>query len=93
LLYLFFFESGSRIIISHLLLVLIFCCSEYLEWCREYGLSDEESLNLAHHLHEVGLILHFAGNPELKDYIFLNPQLVANSITKALQLRYIKYVV
>jgi hypothetical protein len=80
-------------IISHLLLVLIFCCSEYLEWCREYGLSDEESLNLAHHLHEVGLILHFAGNPELKDYIFLNPQLVANSITKALQLRYIKYVV
>jgi hypothetical protein len=64
--------------------------SEYLEWCREYGLSDEESLNLAHHLHEVGLILHFAGNPELKDYIFLNPQLVANSITKALQLRYIK---
>jgi hypothetical protein len=62
-----------------------------LEWCREYGLSDEEAAKLAHHLHEVGVILHFSRNPELREFIFLRPQLVISTIVNALQLRYIKY--
>jgi hypothetical protein len=64
--------------------------NDYLEWCREFGLSDDEALKLSQNLHEVGVILHFSRNSELRDFIFLRPQLVLSTLANTLQLRYIK---
>jgi len=64
--------------------------NEYLSWCHEYGLSTDAAKELSQALHLSGEILHFKSNPELKNFIFLQPGPITSAVTDALALKYIK---
>eukprot|EP01127_Copromyxa_protea_P002977 TRINITY_DN12881_c0_g1_i1.p1 TRINITY_DN12881_c0_g1~~TRINITY_DN12881_c0_g1_i1.p1 ORF type:complete len:372 (-),score=62.50 TRINITY_DN12881_c0_g1_i1:25-1140(-) len=64
--------------------------NEYLQWCSEYGLTEEQGQELSKALHLSGEIIHFKNNRELKDFLFLHPEELTNAVTHALELKYMK---
>jgi len=64
--------------------------SEFLEWCVEYGITENEARNLLKSLHFIGTVLHFKDNRQLKDTIFLKPHLLTNHLAEKLKLRIMK---
>jgi hypothetical protein len=64
--------------------------NEFVAWCAEYGLGETEASNFSRALHYAGFILHFADNSELSGYIFLKPDNVLSTVTKSLDLQYLR---
>jgi small GTP-binding protein len=58
---------------------------KYLELCTENDVTDEASQRiLIGFLHDLGVILHFQGDPRLEELGILNPQWVTNGVYKIL---------
>jgi len=60
----------------------------YLKWCDEIGLTESHANDLLKALHFSCDILHFRDLPELKNFIFLKPQAVTDTLIKELQITF-----
>jgi internalin A len=55
--------------------------SEYKSVCENYGIKHEkEQLDLSQHLHDLGSILHFQHDPNLFDFLALNPKWIIEAV-------------
>jgi len=62
---------------------------KYLEWCRMYGLSDQQANKLSQALHKSGVILYFHQNEDMKGRIYLRTDRVSKVLEECLQLKFI----
>ena len=52
----------------------------YQDICTGYKFNEKQADYLAGYYHELGVILHFADNPVLRDIVFLNPEWATNAV-------------
>jgi len=62
---------------------------KYLEWCRLYGLSEQQANKLSQALHKTGVILNFHQNEELKGRIYLKADRAQKVLEDCLQLKFL----
>jgi len=55
-------------------------------------LTEEQARELSRAMHLTGEILHFQDNEKLRDYIFLEPEIITASVVDQLDLKYVKFV-
>lgn len=53
---------------------------EYLEICKKHYRSEESALFLSEYFHDLGVILHFKDDIELKDIVFLNHEWITKGV-------------
>ena len=54
--------------------------SEYFSICQEYGLNQERALFLSDYLHDLGVIIHYGNDPQLKHTVILNPEWATEAV-------------
>ncbi|PKP35889.1 MAG: hypothetical protein CVU00_00150 [Bacteroidetes bacterium HGW-Bacteroidetes-17] len=54
--------------------------NEYISICSDYALDESSALFLSRYYHDLGVFLHFQGNPILKEIIFLKPEWATNAV-------------
>jgi hypothetical protein len=47
---------------------------KYLDICSNHNMGEERAEYLIEFFHDLGIVLHFKDDPDLKDMVFLNPQ-------------------
>jgi len=57
---------------------------EYIKLCAGYGLTEAQAVEYLRALHISGFIYNFHDNPHLKEYIFLKPEAVTQTVTSML---------
>jgi len=57
---------------------------DYIKLCAEYGLTEAQAVEYLRALHISGFIYNFHDNPHLKEYIFLKPEAVTQTVTSML---------
>jgi internalin A len=57
---------------------------EYLKICKKHELSEKRAIFLSEFFHDVGVVLHFHKDWELKDTLFINHEWVTNGVYKVL---------
>jgi len=62
--------------------------SEYLNWCQSIGISVQQANVLSKALHKAGTILHFHENQDLKNVVFLKPEVVTNTLATVLGIKF-----
>lgn len=63
---------------------------EYITICRKHYIDEEGALYLSEFFHDLGIILHFQDDPDLKNMIFLNHDWVTTGVYKVLDNQRIK---
>lgn len=58
--------------------------SEYLEICKRYFRNTESALFISGYFHDLGVLLHFQDEMELKDLVILNNEWLTNGVYKIL---------
>lgn len=58
--------------------------SEYLEICRRHYRKEDSALFLSEYFHDLGVLLHFQDDIDLKDTIILNHEWLTNGVYKIL---------
>lgn len=58
--------------------------SEYFEICRRHYRKEESALFLSGYFHDLGVLLHFQDDIELKDTVFLNHEWLTSGVYKIL---------
>ncbi|MBN9299187.1 MAG: hypothetical protein J0I41_19455 [Filimonas sp.] len=58
--------------------------SQYLEICRKHYRKTESALYLSEYFHDLGVLLHFQDDIELKDTVILNHEWLTNGVYKLL---------
>ncbi len=53
---------------------------EYLDLCLAQGIKRNDALSLSQYLHDLGIILHFQDDNQLKEIIVLKPDWVTNAV-------------
>jgi internalin A len=53
---------------------------EYLDICKKHYRSEESALFLSEYFHDLGVILHFKDDIELKDIVFLNHEWITKGV-------------
>lgn len=62
--------------------------SQFRQICNKYGMNDVlEQEQFARILHALGIVLHYADDPRLRDTTVLNPRWVTNGVYKLLRLK------
>ncbi|MBL7794500.1 MAG: hypothetical protein JNK77_19360, partial [Saprospiraceae bacterium] len=61
--------------------------NEYLKICNEKGLEEGEALSWLSILDRIGTVIHFGENPDLKDWIVLNPNWIKEALYAVLDSR------
>jgi len=57
---------------------------EYLDICKKYYRSEERALFLSEYFHDLGVLLHFKADIDLKDIVFLNHEWITRGVYKIL---------
>lgn len=57
---------------------------EYREICKKYGLNEEEQKSLSRYLHDLGIILHYGDDLDLRGTIILSPEWATTAVYKIL---------
>ncbi len=57
---------------------------EYLSLCKKYYRSEERALFLSEYFHDLGVLLHFQDDIELKDIVFLNHEWITKGVYRIL---------
>lgn len=57
---------------------------EYLDLCRKYYRSEERALFLSEYFHDLGVLLHFQDDIDLKDILFLNHEWITKGVYRIL---------
>lgn len=57
---------------------------EYLDICKNHYRKSDSALFLSEYFHDLGVILHFQDDIELKDTVFLNHEWITNGVYKIL---------
>lgn len=57
---------------------------EYLDICRKHYRSEESALFLSEYFHDLGVILHFKDDIDLKDIVFLNHEWITKGVYRIL---------
>ncbi len=60
---------------------------EYLDICRKYRLEEGEANSWLRILDRIGTVIHFGENPDLKDWIVLNPNWIKEALYAVLDSR------
>ncbi|OWY19611.1 GTP-binding protein [Sphingobacteriales bacterium UPWRP_1] len=63
---------------------------EYITICRKHYIDEEGAIYLSEFFHDLGIILHFQDDPDLKNMIFLNHDWVTTGVYKVLDNQRIK---
>lgn len=63
--------------------------SEYLEICKKHYRKEESALFLSEYFHDLGVLLHFQDDIELKDFVILNHEWLTKGVYKILDDRII----
>ncbi len=58
--------------------------SEYLEICKKHYRKEESALFLSEYFHDLGVLLHFQDDIDLKDTVILNHEWITSSVYKIL---------
>lgn len=58
--------------------------SEYLDICRKHYRNEESALFLSEYFHDLGVLLHFQDDIDLKDIVFLNHEWITKGVYKIL---------
>lgn len=58
--------------------------TEYLEICKKYYRNEESALFLSEYFHDLGVIIHFQNEIELRDIVFLNHEWITKGVYKIL---------
>ena len=57
---------------------------EYLEICRKFYRNEESALLLSEYFHDLGVIIHFQDEVDLRDIVFLNHKWITKGVYKVL---------
>lgn len=57
---------------------------EYLSICKRYYRTEESALFLSEYFHDLGVIIHFQNEVELRDIVFLNHEWITKGVYKIL---------
>lgn len=57
---------------------------DYLDICKKYYRSEERALFLGEYFHDLGVLLHFKDDIDLKDIVFLNHEWITRGVYKIL---------
>jgi len=62
--------------------------SEYLNLCQSLSLSIQQAMVLSKALHKAGFLLHFHENQDLKNFVFLKPEVIVNTLASVLGIKF-----
>jgi len=63
---------------------------EYMDICREEGVNRDSADTLSGYLHDLGVILHFRDDPNLRDLVILKPEWGTDAVYKVLDTASVK---
>ncbi len=63
---------------------------EYITICRKHYIDEEGAMYLSEFFHDLGILLHFQDDPDLKNMIFLNHDWVTTGVYKVLDNQRVK---
>lgn len=58
--------------------------NEYLELCKKYYRREESAMSLSEYFHDLGVIIHFQNDVELRDIVILNHEWITKGVYKVL---------
>lgn len=58
--------------------------NEYLEICKKYYRREESAMSLSEYFHDLGVIIHFQDDVELRDIVILNHEWITKGVYKIL---------
>jgi internalin A len=58
--------------------------TEYLDICRKYYRKEESALSLSEYFHDLGVIIHFEDDVDLRDIVVLNHEWITKGVYKIL---------
>jgi len=69
---------------------IILVIREYEKQCKEHGLTEKETKLFIRALHHLGLVFYFHEDNEMKNTIFLKPDILLNSLGNSLSINALK---
>lgn len=60
---------------------------DYVRLCRKYGLSQEKADFLSRYYHDLGVVVHYAKDPLLKNMVIINPDWAVDGVYNVLDTR------